>query len=371
MKLGGGNSVGPIAVDLDAHEVRLVQVSSQAARVRVVAAARKALPADVEPDGAARHEAVAKAIRDAASRGGFTGKRLVTSLPATAVHVKNLRLPRMPADELPQAVEWEAKDRLQLDAEPHLIRFFDAGDVRQGEELRREVILLATPTAYAEGHAAALVDQGFKLDAVEAPPAALARLARRTSGGDAPAVMVDVGNRVTTAVIVHAGRVPFCKSINLGGDQMDQAVATHLDLPLDEARRLRRRFDHEANPDADAADAEADPVGDEARRAMYEAVRPTLSDLARETALCLRYFGVTFRGERPGAISLTGPESTSRWLADTMAEAGAVAVGVADPLLPGDDRGKLVDDAGPGVWSVAIGSALRDQRPEPRAKEAA
>lgn len=383
MRFGGVHSAGPIAAAIDAHEVRLLQLEPRADVMRVVAAARQPLPPDLPRRGPEAHEAIARIIREAAAKRGFVGKRLVTSLPPSVVHIKNLRLPLMPADELPRAIEWEAKERVQLEPEPHLFRFFDAGEVRQGEESRREIILLAVAESYAEGHAAALFDKGFHLEAIEAAPAGLARFVRRSGSTDRAVMLLDIGNDTSTAMILSHGRVLFCKSVPIGSHQLDQAAATYLDLPTEEARRLRLRFDRgeesiavpPAEGEGDAGDADpgdADPVGDEARRAVFEAVRPCLSDLAKEVGLCLRYFGVTFRGERPTEVSLSGEESDSRWLAQVLAESASVAVGCADPLRrceAGDVA--LREDAASSAWAVAWGAALRSPHEHAVRKEAA
>ena len=384
MRFGGVHSAGPIAAAIDSHELRLMQLEPRADVMRVVAAVRRPLPPDLPRRGPEAHEAIARAIRDAYTRSGFVGKRLITSLPPSVVHVKNLRLPPMPSDELPQAIEWEAKERVQLEPEPHLFRFFDAGEVRQGEESRREIILLAVTEAYAEGHAAALFEHGFHLEAIEAAPAGLARFVRRSGPTDRAMMILDVGNAASTAMILSQGRVLFCKSVPIGGHQLDQAVATYLDLPTEEARRLRLRFDRSEEPyprasrpaeeqGEDAEDAEThDAVGEEARRAVFEAVRPCLNDLAKEVGLCLRYFGVTFRGERPTEVSVSGEEGESRWLAEVLAESASVSVGRADPLLRCDAADvALREDSTRSAWTVALGVALRQQHEHVARKGAA
>ena len=378
MRFGGVHSAGPIAAVIDAHELRLLQLEPKADVMRVVAAARQPLPADLPQRGPEAHEAIARAIREASSGGGFIGKRLITSLPPSVVHVKNLRLPPMPADELAQAIEWEARERVQLEPEPHQFRFFDAGEVRQGEETRREIILLAVAQAYAEGHATALLEQGFHLEAIEAVPAGLARFVRRSGSTEQAMMILDVGNTTSTAMILNQGRVLFCKSVPIGGLQLDQAVATYLDLPTEEARRLRLRFDRNeelqpmASHSSQANEQSHDAVGEEARRAVFEAVRPCLNDLAKEVGLCLRYYGVTFRGDRPTEVSVSGEESESRWLAEVLAEAASVAVGRADPLLKCESANvALREDPLRGAWTVPLGIAIRQQHEHAARKGAA
>ena len=112
----------PIGIDLGAHGVRLLQLAKRGGQMVAVAAAFEPLPAKVRPaDGQAYQDAVTQAIAKCLSSAGFTTRRVVSALPASAVHSKNLRLPKMPADELRAAVAWEAADRLRMPAEKNFV----------------------------------------------------------------------------------------------------------------------------------------------------------------------------------------------------------------------------------------------------------
>lgn len=383
----------PIGLDLGAHSVRMLQLSPRGDAVQ--AAAWRALPVSDGPlRGEAYHEAVGQAVRAMLQEGHFTGKRVVSGLPVSAVQFKNLRLPRMPADELAAAVQWEAAERLGLGDEPVETQFFDAGEVRQGDEARQEVILMAVPTAFVEAHVQTLTDTGLHPEAIDVAPGALARCltGHEQHELDAPArVVLDVGHSASKVLIARGGRVLFFKAIDIGGAKLDQVLADQLDLPRAEVASLRHRMQLDAaEPDeADpspppAQEVNADGEGGADRplfgpgshreidRAVYEAVRPVVSDLARELSLCLRYYSVTFRGPRPEEVLLVGGEARQRWLAPMLAEGSGVAMQLADPFaasVPGATLAALRDAQGPEAWAVALGLAQR--RPDDAAKRRA
>jgi len=288
----------PIGIDFGERTTRLIQLAPKGDGFDVVAAAAFPTP-DLEASN--RNESLSQLIQEALSSHSFVGKRVVSSLPASAVQYKNIRLPQMPADELRSAVEWEAKDRLtQSD---HSIQFFDAGDVRHGEETRREVILLAAENKLIEEHMAVLTQAGLTPTAIDAAPGALARCLSPQpiqEVSEQTQVLIDMGYASTKVLLVRNGRVVFFKLIPFGGRRLDETVAQHLSMPLVDAAEVRFRM---------AASEEAPddkPLFGTTRketvnRAIFEATRSTVEELSKEIGLCLRYFSVTFRGRRPDA----------------------------------------------------------------------
>jgi len=338
---------------------------------RVLAAALATMPADVAGNVAERERFLADTLPGMLASGSFWGRHVVSSLPATSVTYKNLRVPRMPADELRAAIEWEATDRLQIDAGKLRLQYYDAGEVRQGEDLREEIILMAISRAEIEAHVDTLVQCHLKPAAIDVVPSALARALDSDIAGPRHAsgmVIVDVGYSSTKVMITRHGSVAFFKLIDIGGKDIDRTVAEHLKLPVTDVAAMRRQLlQHKPQ----AADASSDQLfggtpRENLEQTIAEAMRSIVGDLAREIALCLRYFSVTFRGQRPDVIRLAGGEAHDPQLASILAEAAGIATEAAQPLhivdpatIPDtpDFQGSMCD------WAVAAGLSMRDIRP--------
>jgi type IV pilus assembly protein PilM len=333
----------------------------------VTAATSRALPDDLPADSPARCQALAAIIREMVREGGFRGREVVSALPLEVIQFKNLRLPPMPARELRTAVEWEAADRLQLDRAKVHLDYFDAGQVRQGEEIRQEIILMAASLADIEQHVQTLLESGLEPLAIDAMPAALARSIGtsqtvRNSANDAPAIaagdepqrdlhlIVDIGCHATTVVIVREGAIAFFKMIEVGSSKLEQAVGKRLGMTPDEVRLRRAESDH--------ADSSAAVPDDGAWR---EALAEALGDLSRELQLCLRYYSVTFRGPRPSRAALVGSAADDARLASVLSEQVGVPFAAASPMsgFNVDSVPQLADSSGGGAWAVAVGLALR------------
>lgn len=393
-------SRGPIGVDLGAYSVKMIQLEQTASGWAVAAAATGEVPPGTPPAGPQRVESLAPILRTMLGSADFAGATAVSCLPAAAVQYKNLRMPKMPPDELAGAIQWEAADRLKLSAEQIQVQYFDAGEVRQGEESRQEIILLAVERPTVEDHLNLLLRCGLKPAAIDVVPGALARAFAFADADPAPAqgdpqasgaaepmatAVLDVGYSSSKVLICQSGRVVFFKLIDAGGRKLDRAVAEALKLPIGEAADLRRRSvmvapaapgadaspkaaaidgapSQAAKPESNHSQGEPTPPRTNMGPVAEEALRATAADLAKELGLCLRYFSVTFRGRRPDRVALVGGEARDPWLARALSEGAGLDVHAGSPLA-GFGLERVPELARPGMnqgeWAVALGLALR------------
>ena len=349
------NSVYPVGIDFDAHSIKMVQLERVDDSWRVVAAPRRPLPDDLPAEGDERYQALATLLGEMIEEAKFAGRKVVATLPATAIQCKNLRMPVMPADELKGAVQWKAADRLHPDVDSFHIEFLDAGEVRQGEDVRKEIIVLAAPKRVIHDHPVMLKASGLQPVAIDAVPGALARIAHIQGFGgsnDEAHVLIDLGASSTKVVICRGGGVVFFKLIDIGGLRFDQVVAKQLKLSPAEAAEARRGVAQ------DGADLE------ETGRAVADAFWETIQELAREISLCLRYYSVTFRGPHPDTVTLVGGEASQPHLADLLGEAAGFNVDRTPPF----ERIRLTNfevltgsESSPHSWHVGLELALRGE----------
>ena len=351
---GGGrkSSYGPIGVDVGDHTIRMIQFRRESDLAIATAATSRTLGHG--ETGETDTEQVAAAIRDMLSSGQFRGNRVVSCLPAAKLLYKNIRLPKMPYDELAAAVQWEATERLKFSGEAMDVQFIDAGEVLQGQEKRQEVILLAASRNFIEDHIQAFRSCDLELQAIDAVPNALARCIEQAlpdGEEDLPVrVVIDVGYNGTKVLMTRGSRICFFKHIEIGGRHMDEALASKLQLPTSAAAEARREWlNNQIDPSHDAQ--------------IASAMGPIVEDLSREIGLCMRYYSVTFRGRRPEEAWVVGGESGNTWLWARLCEDVGLKPTANDPLSNLDLSAVHSEVGGPDNWAgwgVAIGLALRD-----------
>lgn len=293
----------PIGIDIGAYAVRMLQLEQRGSDVTVAASVVVPLDPSLPAVGPARAAAVTDAIGKAMTGNGFKGNTVVTSLPASHVIYKNIRIPVMPPNEIDRAVAWEASDRLHMSLDDIQLQHLYVGEVRQGDENKQEVILLAVKKHIIDQHVAMLTGCNLAPIAVEAAPSALARWAsyhQDSEDQDHAAVVLDLGYDSSKILICRHGRVLFYKQIDAAGRQINEHLAGKLNLGVADIDRNRLELGH---GDEDDPQQVGQPT---LQRTLSEALRLIATELTREIGLCLRYFSVTFRGQRPERAWVTG-----------------------------------------------------------------
>lgn len=353
------SQVQPIGLDLGADAVKMIQLEVVDNTLSVVAAARQVMPEEARNQPELRLTLAMDAVRQLIRSGQFTGNSVVAALPREIVHVKNLRLPVMPAAELESAVNFEARNIFGFDTDKSSIRYLPTGEVRQGADTRLEVIALAAQQHEVDGFVEQLHRTGCRIESLDFEPSAvyrgIERFIRRREDENEVHVLVDIGMRQTQVLIGKGRDISFFKAIDVGSRQLQQDVARKLGITEVEARALRRR--HIESAEQAAKSAERDPV----RQAVQDATRSTLEGLAREISLCLRYYSVTFRGQRPAKVRLIGGEAADPQLLAILGAALPIPVEAGRPLLSVNTSSmKQADRIGcMSEWAVALGLALK------------
>lgn len=341
-----GRRCGPIGIDIGSRSVKLLQLSAD--RARVCEAARW----DLAADASQRDEEIVRAIQQARQGRAFHGRDAVFCLGGDALFVQNIRVPQASGDELSRIVCSEAAGRLPFAGDEAEMRFVEAADVRQGDTVRREVILLACRRAVLQRIGSMAEAAGLNPVAIDPEPGALLRCYtrqfRRDEDQQQCSMLLDLGASGAVVVIARGPDAMFIKYLEIGARHFDEAVASHLKVSIDDATALRR---HNGDRRGDQRDPEI-------TRGIAESVRPVLERLAGELSMCIRYYSVTFRGQPLARVVVGGGEATSQ-LVEWLTKRLDIPCELGDPLRifqKPDFPGRI------GQWGVAVGLALREVR---------
>ena len=338
---------GPIGVDIGSRSVKLVQLEHDQSDVHE--AARWELPPEEGQLPEARDEAVVAALVQARQHRNFRGHDAVFCVRGRDLFVQNIRVPQASGDDLEKIMRIEAASRLPYPADQADIRYIEAADIRQGETVRREVILVACRHAVVERTIALAERAKLNPLAIDVEPAAVlrsfVRQRRRSDDSQSRAMLVHVGAAASLILIARGDEILFIKYLDVCGKKLDQAVASRLEIGEAEAASLRRHN----------GERRADQIDPEISRSLLESCRPVLEQLAVELSLSMRYYSVTFRDHPLSQIVIGGGEAQPHvveWLSERL----GLTCEMADPLRPFDRA-----PSGPrsAQWDIASGLALR------------
>ncbi len=364
---------GPIGIDIGTTSIKMLQFADDEDAPRIVAAAHCDLPAASEGD-ADPASAAYRAVSDSLRCNPFVGRRVVTAFGNGDFQIKNIRLPRMPADELAGAVEFEARERFDVPGGPLQFRFGSASEVRHGNEMKEEIIVFGVSEEIIAKRLSFMESLKLEVAAIDITPCGVARsfvrFLRRFDDLSVVNVFLEIGWSCTTVVITRGTEIAFVKQIEIGGKHMTAAVSEALGVSVLEAGRLRLRIIRQTGG---RRNGDAAPVHEELRNTVADAVRPSVERMCREIQLCLRYFAVTFRGQRPESITFVGGDAHEPVLMAILGENIDIPCTIGHPLrgvhqadlIGGPDRRTFQP-----AWAVAAGLALRDSKwVEPRAAQ--
>lgn len=352
---------GPIGLDLGSSSVKLLQLGEKDGQPALIAAAQHR-PCAVEQ--ADREIEIARFVEKSLRHGGFQGRQVVCALGHGEFQMKNLRLPRMPEEELGLAVEFEAKERFELNGAAAQFRHVVAGEVRHGNELKEELIVFAASDELIQRRLQFLQSMNLQPVALDLAPCAVARsfirFLRRADDANAVNVFADIGKRGSAILITRGTDLAFLKVIDAGGNAMNEAVSRNLGISFSEAAELRLKLLQE---NASSRESTESSVAPDVRSAIEDAVRPVAERISKDLQLCLRYYAVTFRGHRPDSITLVGGEAHEPVLTRVIGEAIDVPCIIGYPLRGIRSIGAHVpkmDRTYQPAWAVACGLALRN-----------
>ncbi len=389
----------PIGLDIGHNSVKMIQLVRNGGQISVLAADKVRIDPGIDGDGEERRSFVISAIKQMLAKGSFRGRNVVSCLPNDRLKITSLRLAEAESEKIEQALKKEVSQRFGLDPDKDAINYVLAGNVRQGDEIKNELILFAADNEAIKSHIRMLEEARLRPVGIDTIPCALfrsfERSLRRQEDRKQTVVFVDVGSQFTTVVFGRGGEISFVKQIPIGGEKFNREIAARLGISVSEAETLRGKLRMERSASAERGlwvpasgateQGSSVPIPASAgtslplqkqgqggqnggvldastRQVMVDAVGVVAEELAREISLCFRYYTVTFRGRRVERAVFAGGEAYENILLNVLRRQLTVEIEVAQPLkgfdmmninFDSDRRGLLCE------WAVAVGLSLK------------
>ena len=394
--------VRPIGVDFGTDSLKLAQVAFEDGEPKLIAAASIEVPSHVRHSISARMAFFTESVRELLIQGNFQGRKVILALPAASMLIQHLRLPKMDDATLTKTLPWESRGKLPIDPSAALLRHIIAGEVYHESESRNEVIVLAAARDLINQFLAAADKAKLDVVGMTVEPVAVtdcfSHLLNRKEDSTAVTCYVDIGCNSSRAIIAQGSKILFARSIKVGSDHLNRAVANNLKLNIDDARLLRiksasGKSDVDNNNQAvctgddvdknvDFSFNSADSVNgvavladrrskqlkvDLSAASVLESCMEPLNQMVTELNLCRRYYEATFPNLPVDRLIFIGGEARDRMVCHYIAHELALAAQVGDPMLRLGRTATVADESNfdPSIpqpaWAVAIGLSLGSQ----------
>jgi type IV pilus assembly protein PilM len=354
----------------------MIQLAINGGHMSVLDANKVRTDRSIDGDRGKRRSFVVSALKKMLAEGKFRGRDVVSCLTNDELKITSLRLAETENSETERALRNEAVQRFGLDPDKDAIKYVAAGNVRDGDKIKNELILFAADNETVKSHIEMLEEGGLRPVGIDTVPCALfrsfERSLRRQEDRESSHVFADVGSRFTTVVFGRGKEISLVKQIAIGGEDFSQETAARLGVGVNEAEMLRGKLRTERIAKAGAGSParahsqvpanNKQELDESTRQVVVDAIGEVAEKLAREISLCFRYYTVAFRGNRVERAVFTGGEAYEGILLNILRQELAVEIEVAQPLkgfdmvnvdLDSDRRGLLCE------WAVAVGLSLK------------
>ena len=301
-----GNKARPIGLDIGHNDIRMIQLANSDELPHVVAAERVRLDPELEADDKKRRKFIISAITEMLAKANFRGRKVVSCLPNDILRIKSLRLDTTNEEDIDSLLKEELAQKFDLDPLNDEVRYIVAGNVYHGNETKSEVIFFGTEKEKIVRHITVLEEAGLTPVAIDAVPLALFRSfqasLRRQEDEQLISLLLDIGTAFTTVIIGRGKQITFIKQIPIAGRHFNEQVASKLEISLNEATMLRLKL----------RNSNSETVDPSTKQAVNDAMSQVIEKLVKEISLCVQYYSVTFRGERPTEAIFAGGEAAHK-----------------------------------------------------------
>jgi type IV pilus assembly protein PilM len=330
-----------IGIDIGAGSVKVVCLSS-GRHPSLLSAALLELPLD--PAGAT---AISAALRQLQSEKKIGRGNAVTLLPGKDLTIRSFTLPKMPLEELHEAVRWEAKRHVSYPLDTAQVEYLIVGEKQEGAVSKYDIIMIAAEQGKVHEHLVPFNEAGITVSAVDANALALRNVLRlREMPVDANALLVDMGAGKTEINIFKNGALRFSRCIESGGMDMTRAVSDARGIGLPEAEETKRGMNLLTPPEHDQS---------------VDAARVTIDTLLMEIRRSVEYYKTTYREKDVENMILTGGVSLMPGIREYCAQSLEHTVEIDQPFSGLACKDGLLEEFGPSAprFSAAVGLALR------------
>lgn len=243
------------------------------------------------------------AIYEVFKERGLRGRKIAINFAGSNPVIRYLLIPKMPREELAEAVRWEAKKLVPHPIEDMVLDFLVLGDTQERDLKRTEVVVVAAERAAVVEQLESLRRVNLPVAAMDVNPLALFNAVKLNYREDLEdnLVFVDIGAGKMDINISKRGVLRFTRNVPLGGEEITQAVMRGLGVEREEAEMWKRQEGVSPSGGGSGGESSADP-----KARTGELVRREVDRMILETQRSIDYYRAQFREGSIKKIILMG-----------------------------------------------------------------
>lgn len=188
---------------------------------------------------------IAEGIKELVKKANISSGDVISSIPSFSTFATVIEMPYVSNEDLARSIQFEAKKYVPIPLDEvildwSIVGVADGKSKEDGQPAMVEVFLAAVPKDETTRYQTIMRNSGLKLKALELENSALIRA---LLGNDlSPTVIVNIGGRSTSIIIINRGYERVSHNYEIGGFEITRAIAQSLNVSLEKAEELKRKF---------------------------------------------------------------------------------------------------------------------------------
>ena len=225
------------------------------------------------------------------------------------------------ADKFEQLVRYEIEQNIPFPIDEMICDRQVLGDTENGD---KSVLIVAAKIDQVEALTSAVASAGFTPELVDVAPLALTNAFRFGADDGSCSVLLDIGAKTTSLVIVEGDKI-YNRSIPVAGNAVTKEIATALGCSAEEAEQLKRE---RAYVSMGGVTEDEDETTDR----IAKACRAVLTRLNAEISRSINFYRSQQGGSAPTCLYLTGGTALLPQIDMFFAESLGVEVAFFNPF---------------------------------------
>jgi type IV pilus assembly protein PilM len=350
-----------LGIDIGTHTIKIVELRSTPRGMDLVHHATASTP-----PGGFQVSVLAAQLKEMLQENRIKTKQAVVGLAGKGVAARRLSLPKIPEEEIQEAIRWQAGELFPFSLGDAMLAFQVLSRDESAGQTKQEVLVAAATREAVMEHVEVLQQAGLEPLGLMAEPHAIEQLWRNINlaeGEEGATAVLDLGARKTSINIFHGRRLQFSRYVPTSGDAFTMALTgmirageQEIELNTTQAESLKREYGIPSVEDRGKT-AEGIPLSQVAVR-----IRPVLEKLETEISRSFDYYAFQFQGETITRLLLAGGGGKLKGIESFFTERFDAKVGFLDPLAPiilqDSPVFSEVDGATRPVFTVAVSLSL-------------
>lgn len=336
-------------IDLSDLSIKALQLEKSGEREGVRSYSCVDIPPGIIEDGKIIYkekviELLKEAVRIAAPN-KITSRKVVCSLPESKAFIRIITIPKMKKEEAEEAVKWEMEATIPLPIDQV---YFDWQFLGESSTNKQSVLTVAVSKDIVDDCTEVLLKAGLEVYGLEVESLASARsLVKEKKEDNSSWLIVDLGARRTSFIMVVKGAVYFTSSIPFSCENLNDVIAKSMGMDLKEAENIKIQHGLGSMKD--------DP-------SLFNIMKPLLENLINEIQKTLDFYkDISRENSQINGIILCGGGANLKGLVPYLTRRLEKETVIGNPWVNMrlGDRVPIIAKEYSVQYSTAIGLALR------------